>query len=69
MVTFYKREPASEQMMKDCRLTQPGSICNVLARIYFSKDKEQAKYDCRLAVTIAKAMSKRLSEYQNKHGN
>lgn len=65
MATFYKRELASEQTMKDCQLTQPGSICNVLARIYFRIDDEEARRECRLAVTIAKAMSARLKKYHD----
>ena len=63
MVTFYKREPVTHEEMIECRLAQPNSICNVLSRIYFNVDDDNIKRDCRIAVRIAKAMSKRLKNY------
>lgn len=62
MGTLYKRVPATDQMMKDCRRTNKDSICNVLSKIYFATDDEFIRYQCKMAVTIAKAMSRKLSE-------
>ena len=64
MTTFYRREPASEELMLECKSKQPGSLCKMLSRIYFKTEDPEIKKICRIAVTAAKAMSRRLKEYQ-----
>jgi hypothetical protein len=64
MATKYNRQLATRATMeKMFEKALPTSICNVISRIYFAIDNEKAKRDCRLAITIAKAMSKKLKEY------
>lgn len=49
-------------MMEDCRRTKETSICNILSKIYFSTEDKYIQDKCKMAVTIAKAMSRKLSE-------
>ncbi len=57
-------EPASIAVMAMLKDSLPKNICNVLSRIYFAVDDEQVKMDCRLAVTMAKSMTRKLREYK-----
>jgi ABC-type Zn uptake system ZnuABC Zn-binding protein ZnuA len=60
MSGLHKHEPVPESAMK--WISDKYSICEILREIYNQTEKQDIRYKCRVAVSMAKAMSKRLKE-------
>lgn len=57
-----KHEPVSEESMKWD--SPKNTICNTIREIYNAIDDPDARLNCRLATAMAKAMSRKLTEYK-----
>jgi hypothetical protein len=63
-MTLHKHNPVPEESMD--AVNPEYSICEVLRGIYHKTDDEDIKYQCRVAVAMAKAMSKRIVQLSGK---
>ena len=61
-----KELPTRRTMERILKSAAPDSICNVISRIYFAVEDEKVKDECRLAMSMAKSMSKKLREYKER---
>jgi hypothetical protein len=59
-----KHEPIPEEAMN--YMSPKDSICEVLRRIYWKTDDPEIKLNCRIATSMAKAMTKKLTGYRKK---
>lgn len=59
------REPVSEREMDRTRYDGHHSICQTLRDIYHLTDNPDAKLKCRLAMAMAKAMTRKMQAYRN----
>lgn len=57
-----KHEPIDEEAMK--WISPKNSICEVLREIYWGTKDPNIKLKCRVATSMAKAMTAKLSEYK-----
>jgi hypothetical protein len=57
---LHKHKPVSRETMN--WISPKYSICQTLREIYHKTEDDEIKYKCRIAVSMAKAMSKKLNE-------
>lgn len=57
-----KHPPVDEKEMH--RVGPRNTICQMLRQIYFKTDDPEIKTRCRVAVSMAKSMSRKLTEYK-----
>ena len=62
MKLFRKHEPVPEKEM-NC-VSQRETICAVLRDIYFATENQEVKLKARIATSMAKSMSRKLTEYK-----
>lgn len=60
----HKHDPAPEKLMGPPKPRQRNTICQTLRQIYHESDNEKVKYDTRVAMSMAKAMVKKLKKYK-----
>ena len=60
-VGIRKHEPYPEEKMDEKNAM--NTICQVLREIYLKTDDEEIKLKCRVAISMAKSMNKKLWEY------
>lgn len=59
-------KPATEEEMAFARYAGHHTICQTLRDIWAATDNDEIKMKCRLAISMAKAMHKKLKEYNQK---
>lgn len=59
---LHKHEPIDEKQMHI--ISPNNSICEILRNIYWKTDDPEIKLKCRIATTMAKRMTRKLSEYK-----
>jgi ABC-type Zn uptake system ZnuABC Zn-binding protein ZnuA len=59
---LHKHEPIAEKVMG--HVSPNNSVCQVLRDIYHRTDDPYIKLNCRVAVTMAKKMSDKLTEHK-----
>ena len=59
------REPVSESEMDRHRYDGHHSICQTLRDIYHITDNPDGKLKCRLAMAMAKAMTRKMQAYRD----
>lgn len=59
---LHKHEPVTKKEMN--WISPNNSICQVLREIYHNSTDETVKKNCRVAVSMAKSMTKKLKDYK-----
>jgi hypothetical protein len=59
---LHKHEPIAEEEM--CWISPEHTICEVLREIYWTTDDKNIRLKCRVATSMAKSMTEKLTEYK-----
>lgn len=63
-MSYPKHQPVPEKTMDISNYEGHHSICQTLRDIYHMTDNEDIKLKCRIAVSMAKSMQKKLKWYK-----
>jgi len=61
---YKKHDPIPVREMDKSRYEGHNSICQKLRDIYHMTDNPEIKYECRIAMAMAKSMHRRLKKYK-----
>jgi hypothetical protein len=62
---YRRHDPVPESMMDRSKYEGHHSICQTLRDIYHLTDDENIRLKCRIAMSMAKSMHKRLKHYKD----